>query len=1193
MQAASSAPPRRTFARANGAGGTAVPRLVAAEERHRKNLQQIQLLKQALCSTVGHAPVPSASATAPPQRDWSMPSASASSVAPAPGPSWMATSPTGSTGVVATPSQASWTTQPPSWTPASAAALRESQEEVESLVRERNKLQRRCVELASLLGEASQRVPASRADGGPLSAPSTEGPGAWSPVHDAALAVVEQVTRCYPGAVRVWGDGHSDSPAAGAPIRPRSAAGAPAQTVGSRTGALSAASPGAGAGTQLTTEELCGALHQLVAFLPRLASMTAVSELVAASGPELLHHIHALEAEKQSDCVAVLSITDHLTAVAAQLRQEAAEKDEALGALRDAVEELMAEKAQWARRARASEEALATRYEEYRQREKAWEKEVAGLLESRQDSQSVAAPASSTVVAATAAMEPLQAQITQLERELDAKLTALEELQAAHAELQAQSAEMEAAQQHRIEVLEGQLHPLELELQSQSRIIESTLHKVEGLSRTHHAETAALVDAHSGEQAERDAALLSLREAKARLELELAERTASAAQATAALEAASAELASVRAAHLPGAFALVEAAVQLQRTHSEDNSVSTPSKLDAMEGEEGDGDQSGESPFQSVDVRRLQQSLKRMSRERAALKRKLEHRGGALTEMEGELEAAQRLVAQRDSQLQAMEAELRAATAAPAPLVPEAAAVAPGAVAGPPFRWLDFVELERDEAVASLYPEPVDVSAWLLRSTGVAASRFADYAQDQLDDEEQLRVAAVGPLYHVGYTLLLVEGLVPVPSAGGPSAFPLIWRRFLLQLQRVLDVQLAATALSPPDTAKYFYTLACHAGLLGAAATPRRDPLVTYSYVVAALCACLGDFSLAGDDEAMAVAESGPSSAQAALAAGKWRTCQTILHHVCKLDDGGGSSEADAGAASPSPVQLFSALCNAARHAGGAEETAEGAAGAGAGGCLASLLSHGLLSDHLTVAHCALSAAAVTVVAPHGHVTQGELSPDARPSYEPQTDPRALAVLLLYLARHEYLLGGWVCGDATPAAAGLVPVSDAPWVTQCWGAPAQHSRVAPSASAGGAAPSTAAVSATRLLAFLSAEVLPVVLTAVRRCAALEEDASLLTDFCEVRRQLLARRSATAPDGVPCAPGELVPGVPLLSEAQVRALAVPGAAAPHPTAVSAADDVVRVPVAEYERLQRELLALYETNDTYHRYIQELLSAAEAT
>ena len=39
-------------------------------------------------------------------------------------------------------------------------------------------------------------------------------------------------------------------------------------------------------------------------------------------------------------------------------------------------------------------------------------------------------------------------------------------------------------------------------------------------------------------------------------------------------------------------------------------------------------------------------------------------------------------------------------------------------------------------------------------------------------------------------------------------------------------------------------------------------------------------------------------------------------------------------------------------------------------------------------------------------------------------------------------------------------------------------------------------------------------------------------------------------------------------------------------------VVQVPAAEYERLHCELLSLYQTNEKYDTYIQELLGAAEA-
>ncbi|CBZ29111.1 conserved hypothetical protein [Leishmania mexicana MHOM/GT/2001/U1103] len=1243
MQTAPPTQQRRTFSRANGADGTAVPRLVAAEERHRKNLHQIQQLKQALCSTVSAAAAPCMSARS--SRGWSLPS-STLSVPPPSNPSWMASSFESPSGVVPSPSQTSGATVPvssrPTWTPASAAALRESHQEVERLVRERNKLQQQCVEWASLLGEGSPRAAESAGTSAPLVSHSGVEAGAWSPVHEAALAVVRQATHCYPSALREARI-KSDLVATEDTSKPQCARSSP--SFASHEGEVSEPLLHGNGCSPLTTEELADALHRLAEFLPRLASTATASELVASSGPDLLHRIHTLEEEKESDCLVVLSITDHLTEVATQLRREAAEKDEALHALQETVEVLMEEKSQWARRARESEEALAERYEQYSQREKAWEIEVTELLHSKHN-----AEASSGTATAT---EMGEGHIAQLQQELEAKgatLSILEEehraLQATYAALQTHSQQAEAAHQKRIAELESQLNPLEEELQTQACIIGSTLREVEDLSVVHQTETVALVESHNAFLAGKEVALLSVQEAKERIEVELAERTADAAQMRAELETALGKLAAAqRALDRPGSPSLVHNDVSVENSSvvestgllrptgpSEGDGDGTDASLQ-MDGasspgkgeraKNDDAEDAAESPTELVNVRKLQQSLSRMSRERTALKRKLEHRADALSEMESELEAALRLAAQRGAQVEALTAELERAkatdTSAPADAktAGEDNSGEEEADAGSSLQLMDFSELERYEDEGTLYPDPVDLSEWLLGHAEGSSVRFSTYVQHHLSENEQLRIAAVGPLYHIGFTLLKMEGLVK--QEDDPLCLPMLWRRFLLQLQQVLDVQLQATVLSPADSAKCFYALASSVGFFGNLASPPRDPLTGYSLIIAALCVCLRS----------------PSASTSTDSSCKWQCCQAILRHVSHYGDGKAASQTGrsiADADSQALDSLFLALCAEFPAATALHEEDAGDEGATASAgtapvpppCpirLAELLASDLLSDHLPISHLALCAAALAdivtsnVVAIEGQLPESsqmetaKIVSAARPRVS-FAQERGVAPLLLYVARYEYLLFGWAqeIGDAAGEADGGSPSGDGNstdtasltlsslGVSATWLASATVQK-APSRSAAVSARATLLTeveSITQLLIFLCAGLLPALVLAVHCCPSLERESPLIDAFFRTRRLLMAKRTALLAKNsteVSAASG-VIPGVSLLlPEAQLRNL-VNAALAPIKHTAPFPERAVQVPVAEYKRLHHELLSLYETNDTYHRYIQELLSAAEA-
>ncbi|KAG5471282.1 hypothetical protein LSCM1_01356 [Leishmania martiniquensis] len=1249
MQTAPPTQQRRTFSRANGVDGTAVPRLVAAEERHRKNLQHIQQLKQALCSTVSRDGTPSMSA--PPSRGWSLPS-STFSVQPPSGSSWMAPAFESPSGVVGSPSQQSWTTAPAShrlaWTHASATALRESQQEVERLVQERNKLQRQCMEWASLLSEASRGAPGIICTEAPLASPSAGEASAPSIVHEAALAVVRQVARCYPDIVReakVKSGAVKENTSV--PQCARSSA-----LAASHEGELNMELPHGNISPPLTTEEVADTLHCLAEFLPRLASMTAGSKIVAATGSDLLHHIHALEEERQSDCLAVLSIADHLSDVAAQLRREAAEKDEALRAMQETVEGLVEEKTEWARRARASEEALVERCEQHSRREKAWEREVAALMQSEQTAEAaseaaVVPPASVAVAVAddvggASVAEVREGHLAQLQQELDNKQAALSSLQeeyralqATHAELRTRSQQAEVFHRQRIAALESQLHPLEAELQAQACVIESTLRKLEELSVAHRAEAAALSESHSAILAGKEVELLSLQEAKERVEVELAERSADAAQMRAELKSVAGKVAAaLSVSDRSCSLSLVcngapvenssettsplrfgglredggKASLQMGKT-------GTPSDRDRVDSDDvGDA---ADSPTTGVDVRRLQQSLKRMSRERLALKRKLEHRVGALAEMESELEAAQRLVTQRDAQVQVLAAELETAKATATSALADVKA--PGkddtgeeeADAETPL--MDFVELERYEDEGTLYPVPVDLSEWLLGCTEEASVRFSTYVQRHLNENERLRVAAVGPLYHIGFTLLRIEGLLGHEE--DPLRLPVTWRRFLFQLQHVLDAQLQATVLSPADSAKCFYALASAAGLFGNRADLRPDPLTGYSLIMAAMCVCLRS----------------PAAACSIDSSFKWRCCRAILLHVSHYEDGKATNQANRsseGADAPAPDDLFLALCAELpetttlpeEDAGDEETTASGGTASGRPLCsmrLATLLTSGLLSDHLPIAQFALCAAALSVMAALGGVRHSASSPAeatgllgaARP-HRGSAQRNDVAQLLMYVARHECLLFGWAqeMDDAVANGEGgatsryghranmkSLTLSSlgisAAWPASVGGPKASSGSAAISS---GAPPPPEAESITQLLIFLCAGLLPALILAALRCPSLERGSKLIDAFFRTRRLLMAKRAALLAGNLTdaSASSESVAGVSLLlPEAQLRSL-VNAALAPITHTTTFPQLTVPVPVAEYEQLHRELLSLYETNDTYHRYIQELLSAAEA-
>ncbi|GET91046.1 hypothetical protein, conserved [Leishmania tarentolae] len=1262
MQTAPPTQQRRVFPRANGADGTTVPRLVAAEERHRKNLHQIQQLKQALCSTVSAAAAPSMSA--PPSRGWSLPS-STFSVLPATNPSWMSPSFHSLSGVVASPSQTNGATVPvshhPTWTPVSAAALRESHQEVEQLLQERNKLQRQCVEWASLLGEVSHRAAESAVTNTPLASHSGVESDASSSVYQAAVKVVRQAMRCYPSALR--------EPRIKAGVVTTEDARSPQCTgssvsFASHEGGLSEPFLHGNSSPPLTTEEVAETLHRLAEFLPCLASMMTDRDLVPVSGPELLHHIRILVEEKQSDCFVLMTITDHLTEAATQMRREAAEKDEALLALQETVEVLMEERSQWARRARESEEALTERDEQYSQREKAWEQKVTELLQLKQDSETTSAaqmaltaPAavaltddSSVTSATTTAREAGEGHITQLQKEIDAKevkLATLEEehraLQATYIELQNHSQQAEAAYQQRIRELENQLNSLEGELQTQARIIESTLRKVEDLSLAHRAETAALTESHNAVLAGKEMALFCLQEAKERMEVELAERTADAEQMRAELETTLGKLAEAwSASDPPGPSSLMRIGVSVDNSSVDESAgllqltglsegdgadaslqmdgTGTPGKHERANHD--DAEDAAEPKQKLMDARKLQQSLSRMSRERAALKRKLEHRAGALSEMESELEAAQRLVAQQGAQIQALTAELESANAtarsapADARAVDEDNAGKEEVDVETSLSLIDFVEIERYEEEGILYPDPVDLSEWLQGHAEGSSVRFSTYVQRHLSENEKLRIAAVGPLYHIGFNLLKMEGLVKPED--DPLFSPMPWRRFLLQLQQVLDVQLQTTVLSPADSAKCFYALASSAGFFGTLTSSSGDPLTRYSLIVAALCVCLRS----------------PSGSTLTEGSCKWHCCQTILRHVSQYGDGKATDQtrcSSADANSKAPESLFLALsaeflAESVLHD---EEAENKGATAGVGKApvplpcsirLAELLSSDLLSDHLPIFHAALCAAALSDIIDSKATPREDRHHACSPKEATQmfaamrtrlgfAQERDIVPLLLFVARHEYLLFGWAQEmDDTAAEAEGGPLKgdghsrDTPSLTlfslgvsETWPASAIAHKASSSSAAvcARATPLSDVQSITQLLIFLHSGLLPALMLAVHRCPSLEQGSQLIGAFCQTRRSLMEKRTqlltANSTDVSPAS--VVMPGASvLLPEAQLRSL-VNAALTPSRPTSPFPERAVLVPVAEYERLLRELLSVYEVNNKYHGYMDTLLYLAE--
>ncbi|KPI90309.1 hypothetical protein ABL78_0536 [Leptomonas seymouri] len=1271
MDAAQTTHPHRTFARANGLGGAAIPHLVAAEERHRKNLQHIQQLKVALCSTVSSAAP--RQPTTPTSCGESLPCSSSPSQPSRARPAWGVPL-DHSTGIAAFPTTSAMPARSASKEiPISAAVLQSSQQEVEQLIREKHQLQRQCIELTNLLANTP---PGNMSSALTVTTPAAaHDPPAWSPVHDAALAVVEQVARCYPSVVQDWAISKSTNDAVRAS---RKSSNGP-HDCGTSSPTASPRSPRTNARYEssmfadtasITADGLVDSLHRLAAFLPQLASIAAVSELIADAGPDMLDNIHILEEEKRNDCLAVLSITDHLTKVSAQMRHEAAKKDAALAAMQQTIEELMEEKQDWSRRARASEAALAERYAQYRQHEKAWEMEVAELLQSRNAvASAAAAPAveASPVVAAevepkvedTTAAERAAAearkwrnQLACLQEELDAKSAALEriqqerdDLQSAHATLQASSQETAAAHQARIATLERQLQPLESELQTQAETIRAALQMVDELRAAHRTEVAALNKSHTAIIHEKETALGKLEAARTRIQTELTDvtalmeqRTAELQAVTAARDAAQAALAERDQASVADCSSVMVAVSTPLRlpppdvsggkaggsqdgTGPDEETVDSPSKSG-----EGDNDDSTDFVSRCTNVRKLQQSLKRMSRERNALVRKLEHRGTALVEMETELEAAQRLVAQYEAHIQVLRADVERADASAArdnTVTPKATNAAVGIT---PINWIAFSEVEQHEEVeGTLYPTPVDLMGWLLEHR--EPLRFEDYVARHLSQRDQFLIGAVGPLYHVGFSLLKAKGLL-----GHKFYFPVVWRRFLLQLQQTLDVQLEGLPLSPADSARRFYQLASTAGLFkGQKSAP--DPLKAYTLILAALCVCLRPRE---GDEAAATAPGAPATkaqqAEGLLAShtektsercfytAKWRCCQAILRHVC--DQGDGEDEksrqlhfvATEGAATPFALFMKLALQDAAAvlsSTGDSDmsvlqremhrDSRSDEAMAPSAYNLASLLSHGLLSDVLPLSRFSLLASVLQqAVRPKADVGEGRysvsLASEHRLSSLTTVAPRltqsqhlAFVSLLLYIARYEYLLCGWHSVMTAPTRAeGTVPPLPS---LEALGV---RSEVSFSDAKGALYARTGAEDTVEALVALDAGLLPAITMCICTCRPIEHEPWLLTSYFETRRALVdLHQVALSSDGSKLAPSstELCPGVPLLTDTQLRDC-IQQVLLPLKQAPPVSNRVVQVPTAEYERLHRELLSLYQTNEANDAYIQELLGAVEA-
>lgn len=1137
-------------------------RLAVAQQQHRDALQHIQALKNALRSTVSatHSSPPQQaqwqSVAFPPSRPPSAwPDLHGSGVGPA------TSFPSG--GVAVTPA------------PTSTTALMESQREVEQLVAEKHRLQRQCVELASWLGSAAC---GGRVDSCTLHSEEAAHSPSWC-VKEAAVAVVKQVALCYPDVLQGLfrdGDVGSGTRTGGSPNSSLAEGVFPTDhhAEGPMTMGASHETPGddlaAAISSNSDPEEVSEALQRLADLLPQIASTARVSELLAEAGPDMLDHIHALEEEKQTDYLSVLSITDNLVKVNRDLKMQASEKEETITQLRRIADVLMDEKAGLIAQLHSVEAAQTQLYQKCMENQRRLEEEVSALHQEKEELNQ------QKVVAGNdeEALGELQAAICAREAETADVQQELQKLNLSYEALRASSISAEEAYQKQIQSLEDCVATMKAEALEQTSTVESTRKKIDALSEQHGEAVSALKQEHqealevmekelrerervSEEQYTSTLKALATQSEEFQKEKEnwASEREAMVEELQATKVQLTAQVADLRESN--GRTSPVQQ--QLQPSHADpaeqaENSgqqgatLPPPSPLSGEgkghlenDGEENEGEETGEvdsadvsgdimAPTDTTDTKRMQQSLKRLGRERTALVRKLERRGTAVADLEMEVRETRQRVEELTAQNAVLLTEIerlgsgtqQQAPAHPESPLPSASPEKPSTLAT--IQFIDFAQLEASSEMET-YPAPIDFSEWLHDSS--CTVRFSEYTKLHLSASEQDRLAVAGPLYHIGSSMLIDQALFR-----NDESLPLLWKRFFIQIQKVLESRVAGTRLSVADSARCFYSLVNRAGLSTDALPPSDS--TRSAVVVASLAVCLG----AGEVEHHSIEEN------PAWVPATWSNCCAILQHVCATDAVAGTEEA-APPASLSPRELLMDLCDSRGADGGRL-------------ALAPLLCSGLLCQSPYTSQYTLNRWYAETAA----IEESSSAAIADPLM-PKTSLSILAPLLLCIARYEYLLYG-SDDSSVPLSLEAVGIRSE--------ADVENGDVADQN--------------LQVLLLLETVLLPAVALTQRVCPIV--GTTLCSAYWAARHRYVAhwntaevgrKASSMGPDVASLAT-ELVPRYFFSRGSNTKSMeSVPPAS-------------IQWPAADYEKLHLELLSLYETNDTYFNYIQQLLSGVES-
>lgn len=617
---------------------------------------------------------------------------------------------------------------------------------------------------------------------------------------------------------------------------------------------------------QLSEHGVCEALWRLENVVPGLVSSSRLGDLFTDTGAELLDRINTLEDEKQTDYFRVLDITGKLVTANADLTARQAGRQEEIAALRAELAEGRRQRGQLVDQLAAERVARVTAAED-----------LSHAADAADEAQRTA------VAAAVAALEE---RLLLLAAEHAAETALLRrQLVTKAARAEAALAARDAEHAGQLRRLEAQLADKKAEIDDQARAIAAAMASVEALAAERDTAAAAQTEA-------KDALIRELQKQRAATSDEAAAAQDALGNAMEQIETLKAQL---RERSAPPVAAVVtddsdQLREQVRRLTEDRDALATrlteTSALTGGPDEEEEGEEPGSggtdssmndpsSPVSPAELRKVKQSLRRVTHERTGLRRKLDRSGAALSEAEGRLAASDVRVRELEAQMAA--GQMAADREQRQHLEQREQHSAPKTTPEATLELLDFFALDGGApaaAAALAYPEPLAAlsAPWL---TSLAAGSLEDRIA-AMDEDGRLEVQAGGRLYHVTMAAAEHAGLLSTERHGNHQA----WGRLALQVQHAVEGRESAvfSGAYAAECARLYYGMLCASGLLGASS----DAALAWALVVAGLCQFVGAPPLStimtgGVDTA-------PSGEQ------RWTAVEGILAHVAAANEAGPSA---------------------------------------------------------------------------------------------------------------------------------------------------------------------------------------------------------------------------------------------------------------------------------------------------------------